>query len=112
MIKIGNDVFIEDYIKQFQIKSTEGKVRFYFSDRTIKDFPDDYNLTRPIDNLLEYGFIQVDDIYINPYLIKGFRNVGDGTIKVYFPDTTSATLYLDDDAFEDLVAYFSGGKNN
>lgn len=108
MIKIGNDVFIEDFIKQFQIKTSEGKVRFYFSDRTIKDYPDGYSLTRPIDNLIEFGFIQVDDIYINPYLVKGFRNIGDGTIKIYFPDTTSTTLYLDDDAFEDLVAYFSG----
>lgn len=108
MIEIENNVLIEDFIKGVRIKPNEGTVKFYFTDRTAKVFPDNFQLTKPLDRLVEYGFIIVDDNYINPYLIKGFENLRDGRIKIYFPDTTALTLYLDDDAYEDLKNYFKG----
>lgn len=96
-----------DFIKGLRLKSNEGVIKIYFSDRTAKVFPDDFQMTKVIDKLIDEGFIQIDDDYINPYLIKGFENLNDGRVKIYFPDTTALTLYIDDDGFEDLVAYFS-----
>jgi hypothetical protein len=112
MITIDNDVILLDYLKGVRLKSNEGIVKFYFSDRTAKTFADDYHMSEVLDTIVNKGFIQVDDNYINPSLVKGFENLQDGRIKVYFPDTTAIVLYLDDDAFEDLVSFFERFVNN
>ena len=102
-----NNVINIDYLKGIKLKPSEGLIKFYFSDRTAKTVMDDFRMSKVLDMIIEYGFIQIDDNYINPYLVKGFENLRDGRVKFYFPDTTALTLYLDDDAFEDLVAYFT-----
>ena len=110
MIEIDNNVFIEDFIKGVKIRPTIGDVKIYFSDRTATTFPDEYRMSAILDKLVAKGFIQVDNDYINPNLVKGFENLKDGRIKMYFPDTTALTLYLDDDAYEDLKVYFSNNE--
>lgn len=108
MIKVYNNVFIEEYIKGIKLRPDIGQLKIYFTDRTAKVLYDESLFNDVIDSITKYGFIQVDNEYLNPYTIKGFENLEDGTVKVYFPDSTAKVLYLTDDGFEDLVGFFSG----
>lgn len=111
MIRINdNNVVFLEHIKGVKQRPNIGDIKIYFSDRTAKSIPDNYRMSQILDKIIEYGFIQIDNDYINPDMIKGIENLNDGRIKIYFPDTTALTVYLDDDAFEDLIAYFLGRK--
>lgn len=101
-----NNILIEDYIKAVLLKTSEGYIEILFSDRTSKQVADTFQATDLLD-ILDDKFIRVNDMYINPNLVKGFKNFRDGRVKVYFPDTTSLTLYLDDDDFESLKVFFT-----
>lgn len=113
MLKIGNNILFEDYIKGFRVRPDCIKV--YFIDRTAKCF---YTLTEQ-QNLKEIikdiDFIAIDSDYFNPYNIKGFELIEDEYtedkyVKIYFPDNSAVTTNLDDDGFEELIIYFEGGQ--
>lgn len=106
MIRIDDNILNTNFIKGVRLKSREGIIKIYFSDRTAKTFAEDYRITFLLDQLHEEGFFEFDGNYINPSLLKGFENLNDGRVKFYFPDTTALTLYMNDDEFEELVQWF------
>ena len=101
-----NNILMEDYIKAVLLKSSEGYIEILFSDRTSKQVAK-IILGSDFLDILDDIFIRVNGMYINPNLVKGFKNLRDGRVKVYFPDATSLTLYLDDDDFESLKVFFT-----
>lgn len=106
-----NNILMEDYIKAVLHKPTEGYIEILFSDRTSKQIADTYPATDFLD-ILDGIFIRVNGMYINPNLVKGFKNFRDGRVKVYFSDTTSLILYLDDDDFESLKIFFTDDEED
>lgn len=113
MIRIGNNVLNEDFIKGIRVQLNL-KSKIYFTDRTAKVFELGLIPSNIFDKLIKIdcGYNIVN--YINPQNIKGFELIrtcvpeGD-VLKVYFPDTTALSVLTEDaeDMFEDLVAYFN-----
>lgn len=110
MIKLGNTVLLDTYIKG--IKKRPDCMKVYFTDNTAKCFYkviDQQDLEQYIDDM---GFIRVDNCSFNPCNIKGFEltedvYTEDKYVKIYFPDNTATKTMLDEDGFDDLVAWFS-----
>lgn len=110
MIKLGNTVLLDNYIKG--IKKRPDCMKVYFTDNTAKCFykiAEQQSLEQYID---EMGFIRIDNCSFNPRSIKGFELEGefytdDAFVKIYFPDNTATKTMLDEDGFDDLVAWFS-----
>lgn len=110
MIKLGNTVFLDNYIKG--IKKRPDCMKVYFTDNTAKCLyktTDQNDLEKYIDNM---GFIRIDNCSFNPQNIKGFElerdsYTDDEYIKIYFPDNTATKVMLDEDGFDNLVAWFS-----
>ena len=93
MIKLGNTVLLDNYIKG--IKKRPDCMKVYFIDNTAKCFYnliDQTNLEQYID---EMGFKLEKDNYTD-----------DEFVKIYFPDNTATKTMLDEDGFDDLVAWF------
>lgn len=109
MIKLGNTVLLDNYIKG--IKRRPDCMKVYFTDNTAKCFyktTEQQSLDQYIDDI---GFIRIDNCSFNPQNIKGFElaydpYTEDEFIKVYFPDNTATKVMLDEDGFGDLVAWF------
>ena len=110
MIKLGKTVLLDNYIKG--IKKRPDCMKVYFTDNTAKCFYkviDQLDLEQYIDDM---GFIRIDNCSFNPRNIKGFEleldsYTDDEFIKIYFPDNTATKTMLDEDGFDDLVAWFS-----